>query len=59
MEEKMVPKVIPRKEAGGWSEARRRHIPGLFCPNTEVFEVQGTLKSLLQCHSSKASIPWC
>ena len=50
MEEKMVPKVVPRKETGGWSEARRRHIPGLFCPNTEVFEVQGTLKSLLQCH---------
>ena len=27
MDEKMVPKVVPRKEVGGWSETRRRHIP--------------------------------
>ena len=25
----------------------------------DLLEVQGTLKSLLQCHSSKASILWC
>ena len=25
----------------------------------DLLAVQGTLKSLLQCHSSKASIPWC
>ena len=25
----------------------------------DLLEVQGTLKSLLQLHSSKASIPWC
>ena len=25
----------------------------------DVFTVQGTVKSLLQCHSSKASILWC
>ena len=25
----------------------------------DLLEVQGTLKSLLQSHSSKASIPWC
>ena len=25
----------------------------------DLLEVQGTLKSLLQCHSSKASVLWC
>jgi len=25
----------------------------------DLLAVQGTLKSLLQLHSSKASIPWC
>ena len=25
----------------------------------DLFAVEGTLKSLLQCHSSKASILWC
>ena len=28
-------------------------------PRTDLLAVQGTLKSLLQHHSSKASIPWC
>ena len=40
--------IIPSKE-----------IPGLISFRMDFLAVQGTLKSLLQHHSSKASILWC
>ena len=39
-----------------------KEIPGLISFGMDwldLLAVQGTLKSLLQCHSSKASILWC
>ena len=39
-----------------------KEIPGLISfrmDRLDLLAVQGTLKSLLQHHSSKASIPWC
>ena len=43
--------IIPSKEHPGLISFRMDWL--------ELLEVQGTLKSLLQHHSSKASIPWC
>jgi len=40
--------IIPSKEH-----------PGLISFRMDLLAVQGTLKSLLQYHSSKASILWC
>ena len=43
--------IIPSKESPGLISFRMDWL--------DLLAVQGTLKSLLQHHSSKASIPWC
>ena len=40
-------------------EFHLQHQSFLWTPRTDLLAVQGTLKSLFQHHSSKASILWC
>ena len=40
-------------------EFQLHHQPFQWTPRTDLLAVQGTLTSLLQHHSSKASILWC
>ena len=52
----------PKYWSFSFSIIRSKEIPGLICFTMDwldLLAVQGTLKSLLQHHSSKASILWC
>ena len=52
----------PKYRSFSFSISRSNEHPGLISFRMDwldLLAVQGTLKSLLQHHSSKASIPWC
>ena len=52
----------PKYWSFSFSISHSNEHPGLISfrmDRLDILEVQGTLKSLLQCHSSKAAILWC
>ena len=59
--ESTLPMRWPKYWSFSFSISPSNDYPGLICLRMDwldVLAVQGTLKSLLQHHSSKASIPW-
>ena len=60
--ESALPIRWPKYWSFSFSIIPSKEIPGLISFRMDwldLLEVQGTVKSLLKYHSSKASIPWC